>query len=912
MEKRYKEYQHHFPAVLKGAETEGGNFRIKALDNFGESINLCLSAFQSGIIRVRIARGEFTPVKYPVVRREFLQEASVKTKETEEMYCITTEEYRIEIKKSPFSFRICHADGRIACRESQNDVDSVGDGYNQIPPAGYSMDGDELKGMNLGFLLHYDESIYGLGEHFTQFDKRGQTVSMRNFDTLGCRDETAYKNIPFYMSSYGYGLFVHHHGIFDFHIGSESAATLSAHIPDSSLEYYLIVRPSPKEILSAFVNLTGPAVLPPKWSFGLWYSTGFKGNSEKNVEEDAKRFRLEKIPCDVMHFDCYWLREDKWCDFVWDEAQYPNRSAMIAGLKENGYKISLWINPYVTITTEMYQEGKEKGYFAKNKEGEPYEADLWHGLLSPCVLLDFTNKDASAWFKAKLKTVLKEGVDVLKTDFGEDIPYDALFSNGMTGKELRNVYSRLYNQAVFEVSQECKGAGNALVWARSGCAGMQQFPVCWSGDPHSSYEGMAATLRAGLSMAMSGVLFWSHDMGGFYGDVTKEIFIRWSQFGLFTSHSRLHGTTTRQPWAYDEETTDILRQFISLRYRLMPYIWKTASECAGSGLPFIRPMVLEYPEDRNVRGMYDQYFFGKDILAAPVFGGRDAVRQVYLPEGAWVEMLGDKRTYTGGKWYSFTCPLDYMPVFARKEAVIETEAVKMYVEDERCYCSHPTGVHSNGICPFKVAYGEGQMPRDHHFSGSDAVQRGARHGLNSNRKMTSKERMLCAIEGGIPDRLPVTVHQWQPYHLKTYMNGMSDIEANKACGLDASINVFSVSGEESDTWKVSSTREQREGFYVKHYTIETPDGILTTSEGISPMTSWVMEHLIKKEEDIHLLRKYRPVPKLDRKLAVQTYDALGEDGILRTFIWGKQGGCWQDACELYGVENLILMTYDDP
>lgn len=692
MAKEYKKLEHHFPVVLREVGLEKNEVSLHTVDNTGKPLCICMSLFEGGIIRVRTAKESFVSPVYTVAREEILKEAMVSIEPEEDSVRILGDQCSIVIEREPFALRIYHADGTLACEESTGDVDSVGDGFDRIPPMGYSVDPDtvaerkdeeaptENVGMNIGFVLHYNESIYGLGEHFTGFDKAGQTIEMRNFDTLGCRDANSYKNIPFYISNYGYGLYVHSHSVFSFHVGTESTATLSAHIPEESLEYYLFVNPSLKKILSSYMELTGPAALPPKWSFGLWYSTGFKGNSRKNVEEDAARFRKEEIPCDVMHFDCYWLREDKWCDFVWDDVQYPKRAEMIDGLKANGYKICLWINPYVTITTQMYQEGKEKGYFAKNTQGEPYEADLWHGLLSPCVLLDFTNQEAVKWFQTKLASVLEEGVDVLKTDFGEDIPYDAVFSNGMNGKQMRNVYSRLYNQAVFETTRRIKGEDRGLVWARSGCAGMQQFPVCWSGDPRSCYEGMAGTLRAGLSMAMSGVPFWSHDMGGFYGTVTKEMFIRWSQFGLFTSHSRLHGTTTRQPWAYDEETKEIMKSFIRLRYSLMPYIWKTAQECVKQGISFIRPMILECQDDKNVRAISDQYFFGSDILVAPVFGGDMARRDVYLPEGEWEEMLGEKRTFAGGKWYTFECPLSYLPVFARKDALIEMEEAKMFVE----------------------------------------------------------------------------------------------------------------------------------------------------------------------------------------------------------------------------------------
>ena len=679
--KAYKEYQHHFPVKIKSIREQNENIELTTVDNYGQAMRLQIGVFGKGIIRIRIAKDQYIPPVYPVIQEEKLEKIQWKIKETEAAYNISGEEYRIEINKDPFAFQVYHRNGKLACAESTNDVDSVGEGMNQIPPMGYSVDEQTVKGMNLGFRLHYDENIYGLGEHFTSFNKVGQTVTMRNFDTLGCRDEKAYKNIPFYISSYGYGLYVHSHDVFDVHLGSESAATVSAHVPGTSLEYYLIVRPTIKEILSAFMKLTGPAALPPKWSFGLWYSNGFQGASRNSVEEDAKRFREEKIPCDIMHLDCYWLREDCWCDFVWNEELYPGYRTMLADLKSQGYKICLWINPYVTITTDMYLDGKEKGYFAKNKEGEPYQADLWHGLLSPCVLLDFTNPEATEWFREKIKTVLEEGVDILKTDFGEDIPYDAVFYNGMTGKEMRNVYSRIYNQVVFETIKDCKGKENAIVWARSGCAGMQQFPVCWSGDPHSTYEGMAMTLRGGLSLAMSGVPFWSHDMGGFYGNVSKDLFIRWSQFGLFTSHSRLHGTSTRQPWAYDEETKKIIKDFVDLRYRLMPYIWKTAQECVDLGYPFIRPMVWEYPEDHNAANIYDQYFFGSSILVAPVFGGRDAERRVYLPEGRWQEMLGEKREFEGGKWYAFKCPLEYLPLFRKKEAVIETAEPSQFIKE---------------------------------------------------------------------------------------------------------------------------------------------------------------------------------------------------------------------------------------
>lgn len=659
-----RDLRHAIPKKLAAYEKTDEGLLMTLTDGNAEW-KAVLSFFRQGIVRIRLYRGTFESVRYDVVNKDMIEAEDVVISETENGLSVDFGGYTAVLGKDPYRFAVKAQDGAILYEENVRDVNSVNEGLDPIPPMGYSLDRQNNCYMNVAAKLRHDEHIYGLGEHFTEFDKRGQTVSMRNFDTLGCRDSSAYKNIPFYVSSRHYGLFIHNHGVFDFHIGSESTASVSVHVPGGSLEYYLVFGSDMSRIVSTYMTLTGPAVLPPDWSFGLWYSTGFKGNSGKAAMADARRFCEEDIPCDVMHFDCYWLRDSMWCDFVWDEAQYPCHTQMLEELKDMGFKSCLWINPYITMVSQMFAEGQEKGYFVRNEQGEVYTADLWHGLLPWCAILDFTNSEARCWFQQKIEPLLREGVSVLKTDFAEDIPYDGIFSNGLTGREMRNIYSRLYNEAVFEITEKVKGQGTGIVWARSGCAGMQRYPVCWSGDPNSSFEGMAGTLRGGLSLAMSGVPFWSHDMGGFYGDVSEDVFIRWSQFGLFSSHCRLHGTTTRQPWAYGEKAFEILRKFIRLRYRLMPYILESARLCVEQEVPFIRPLVFSFEEDPTVYGIYDEYFFGEEVLAAPVFGGDRAVREVYLPEGNWQDLLTGEY-YDGKNWYTITCPLDYMPLFVRE------------------------------------------------------------------------------------------------------------------------------------------------------------------------------------------------------------------------------------------------------
>lgn len=666
---KFEYEKNRYPVSVKGYANNEGEVVLEVTDNYKETFHIAAAGVKENVLRVRIYLSNYEETDYDFVNHAFLEEKKVgEFREESKCFIYSFGKNSIIIGKEPFSFQIIDEMGKTVYEEQFQDVNSVLDGYERIMPMGYVEDSVEKNTyMNICARLKASEFIYGLGEHFTEFNKRGQNIRMWNSDTLGCRDEKAYKNIPFYLSSEGYGLFVNSYRDVSFHIGTESNASLSIHTPGSCVEYYIITGQSQKKIVQTFTQLTGPAALPPDWSFGLWYSTGFKDSDQNSVLEDALKFREDEIPCDVFHLDCYWLREDMWCDFIWDEERYPNRKEMIRKLKEQKFRICLWMNPYVTVKSQMFTEGDQKGYFIKDASGNTYLADLWHGLLPFCAVLDVTNPNATAWYKDKLRNILADGVDVLKTDFGEDIPEDSIFYNKKCGYEMRNIYSNLYNTLVYETTKEINKEG--MVWGRSGSAGMQKFPVCWSGDPRSCYEGMAGTLKGGLSIGLSGVPFWSHDMGGFYGNVSEEVFVRWVQFGLFSSHSRLHGTTTRQPWAYSLRTYQIIKNYISLRYKLMPYILKNAQMCVDEGIPFIRPLFLEH-KDPTVLNMWDEYYFGNDMIVAPVFGGDGEKRMVYLPEGEWVDLF-TKHPYQGRQWYEIECALDYMPVFYKKSAEME-------------------------------------------------------------------------------------------------------------------------------------------------------------------------------------------------------------------------------------------------
>lgn len=650
-----------YPVAVKGVTVSGKKLILEVEDLQNGIFYISIAGVKENVLCIRIYRDSYSGTDYDFINHEFLNgNAEVKIVEKHDQLTLSTSEMSVIIGKEPFSFCVYDCHNRNVYEEQFSDVNSVLDGYERIMPMGYAQGSTEHDTfMNICSRLRPQEYIYGLGEHFTEFNKRGQSIRMWNSDTLGCRDEKAYKNIPFYLSSAGYGMFVNSYRDVLFHIGTESNASLSIHVPGKEVEYFIITGENQKHIVSTLTNLTGPAAMPPEWSFGLWYSTGFKDSDQQSVLEDAAKFRELDIPCDVFHLDCYWLREDMWCDFVWDEERYPTRRDMIQKLKEMNYKLCLWMNPYVTVKSNMFRDGDEKGYFIKDMDGNTYKADLWHGLLSYCAVLDVTNPEAVGWYQEKLRNILRDGVDVLKTDFGEDIPEDSLFYNGKRGYEMRNIYSNLYNSIVYDIT--CEVNGHGMVWGRSGSAGMQKYPVCWSGDPRSCYEGMAGTLKGGLSIGISGVPFWSHDIGGFYGNVSEEVFVRWVQFGVFSSHSRLHGTTTRQPWAFSEQTCRITRFYIKLRYYLMPYILDNAKKCTEEGVPFIRPLFLEH-RDPAVVNMWDEYYFGNNMIVAPVFGGDGERRSVYLPEGEWTDLLTGKK-YTGRQWYELECALQYIPVF---------------------------------------------------------------------------------------------------------------------------------------------------------------------------------------------------------------------------------------------------------
>lgn len=516
------------------------------------------------------------------------------------------------------------------------------------------------------------EQIYGLGEQFTPLVRNGQSLTMWNADA-GTSSDQGYKNIPFYLSSRSYGIFVNSSDKVSFEVGSEYVDKVEFSVPDQHLEYVFIGGSSPKDVLSRYTDLTGKPGLPPAWSFGLWLSTSFTTNyDEKTVMSFIDGMQERGIPLRVFHFDCFWMKGNHWSDFLFDPAVFPDPKGMLSRIKAKGLKICVWINPYIAQASRLFKEGAQKGYFLKRPDGSVWQWDMWQ---SGMAIVDFTNPQAKAWYQSKLDQLLDLGVDCFKTDFGERIPVDCVYYNGADPRSMHNYYTYLYNQAVYQVLQKRKGGAadnepnGAVLFARSATAGSQKFSVHWGGDCWANYPSMEQSLRAGLSLLSSGFGFWSHDIGGFEDTSTPDVYKRWCALGLLSSHSRLHGSSSyRVPWAYDKESVDVLRFFTRLKASLMPYLYQCAVETHQSGVGLMRPMFLEFPEDRSCRYLANQYMLGPSLLVAPVMDPQGIV-EYYLPSGIWTDYFTGQ-TCQGGCWKKEKVSYLDIPLWVRQGAVL--------------------------------------------------------------------------------------------------------------------------------------------------------------------------------------------------------------------------------------------------
>ena len=528
------------------------------------------------------------------------------------------------------------------------------------------------------FHAHPDECFYGTGERFAKLDLSGRTVQLWNQDGQGVNNLRTYKNVPFYISSTGYGFFLHTSSFAKFSLASHSTRSAQIMVKEPQLDFFLIGGCTPEEILYGYRQLTGFPAMPPVWSFGIWMSrmTYFSANE---ITEICDRLRREDYPCDVIHLDTGWFETDWLCEWKFNKTRFPDPEEFIKNLKSNGFRVSLWQLPYISYDAEQYEEATANNYICRSDRKVQGASNF--SVQDYAGTIDFTYPAATLWYKDLLRKLLEMGVACIKTDFGEDIHTDAAY-HSMYPEKLRNLYPLLYQKAAYEVTKEVTGDG--IIWARAGWAGCQRYPLHWGGDAACSWDGLAGSLKGGLHLGLSGFGFWSHDVPGFHGTpdfmnsvIDNALYVRWTQFGVFSSHIRYHGSHKREPWHYPK-ISEIIRKWWRLRYRLIPYIIEQSRLTTRSGYPLLRALIFHHPHDKTCRHIDDQYYFGDSMLVAPVMNA-DGVRDIYLPDGKWVHFFTGE-VYEGGQWLkNVAVPLEDMPVFVKHGAQIP-----LYPEDVCC------------------------------------------------------------------------------------------------------------------------------------------------------------------------------------------------------------------------------------
>ena len=587
-------------------------------------------------IRMLTTPVEPKPAASIMLAKEPGRDGSWKVTETNDKIVYSSDYGTIQINKNPWRIVLKDKAGRILSQTAAlSDADSTQVKY--TPFCFVKRGSDNARRINPVFTLTADEMIFGCGESATGLNKAGQKVNLFVTDPQGPETDQMYKPIPFFMSNRGYGMFMHTSAPVTCDFGATYIGLNKMFMGDENLDLFVFFG-EPKDILDEYTDLVGKPGMPPLWSFGTWMSriTYF---SEKEGYDVAANIRKNKYPCDVIHFDTGWFDVDWQCDYKFSENRFQNPQQMLKDLRSQGFHVCLWQLPYFTPKNRYFSELIEKDMYVKNGNGElPYED----------VVLDFSNPETVKWYQNKLAGLLNIGVSAIKVDFGEAAPLNGIYASGKSGWYEHNLYPVRYDMAVSEITKKLHNEN--IMWARAAWAGSQRYPLHWGGDAATTNTGLLGTLRAGLSFGLSGFSFWSHDMGGFVKSTPEDLYCRWIPFGFLTSHTRAHGAPPTEPWLYDSKRVqDVFRKSAEMKYRLMPYVYAQAKECTEKGLPMLRALFVEFPDDPGAWKVDDEYLFGSQILVAPLLESGMTGRTVYLPEGKWIDYQTEK-VYEGG-WH---------------------------------------------------------------------------------------------------------------------------------------------------------------------------------------------------------------------------------------------------------------------
>ena len=543
----------------------------------------------------------------------------------------------LEIQKYPFRIVLRDGQGKLLT-QTRHIIDNDSTQVKLLPFNFIKRGSDNSRSINPVLMLSPNERIYGCGESFTSLNKVGQKVQISVVDPQGPETDGMYKPVPFYFSNRGYGIFMHTSAPTTADFGASYIGAQRLFMGDETMDFFIFFG-EPKDVLNAYTDVTGKSPMLPLWTFGTWMSRITYFSQEEGLDI-ARKLRANKIPSDVIHFDTGWFGVDWQCDYEFAKDRFKDPVAMLKSMKKDGFHTCLWQLPYFTPKNRYFRELVDGGMAVHNGNGTLSYEDA---------VLDLSNPKTVAWYQGKIANLIKQGVSAIKCDFGEAAPYDGIYASGKTGFYEHNLYTLRYNKALWQAVRDNTPDHEGVIWARSAWAGSQRYPLHWGGDAATNEigsVGMLGDLRGGLSFGLSGFSFWSHDMGGFVTKSPDDLYRRWLPFGFLSSHTRAHGAPPTEPWLISESFTKAFRQSAEMKYKLMPYVYAQAKDCSERGLPMVRALLVEFPDDPGAWFVEDEYMFGSQILVAPMLETGKS-RTVYLPRGKWIDYQTGK-VYEGG------------------------------------------------------------------------------------------------------------------------------------------------------------------------------------------------------------------------------------------------------------------------
>jgi alpha-glucosidase len=617
---------------------------------------------------------------FAVIDEDFDPSFSIEVQENTSNFEVFTGDLRVMVHKNPFRIQIFDKYQRLVIGDLEE---------------AYTVEGTAVTAKKV---LRDDEQFFGLGEKTGPFNRRGRSYKMWNSDKP-CYSDTEdplYKSIPFFLSTYNYGIFFDNTYKTEFDFGKESNDYFSFSAPDGAFIYYFMYGKDMKEVIQSYTKLTGQPIMPPNWALGWSQSRGMLV-TEDLTREIAAEYRKREIPIDIIYQDIGWVEGLQ--NFEWRKDRYEDPKKMLSDLAEDGFKVIVSQDPVISQTVEdQWQEAAEKGFLATDsRTGEAYDMPWpWGGNAG---VVDFTNPEVADWWGELQQKPLDDGVKGFWTDMGEpawanEEDTDRLFMKHHKGMhdEIHNVYGLEWDRVVTEQFEKRNPNQRVFQMTRAAYAGMQRYTFGWSGDSGNGqdvadgWENLANQVPMSVSAGIGLIPFWTTDISGYCGEIRdyeefSELYVRWLQFGIFNPLSRVHheGNNAVEPWLFGEEAERISKKAIELKYQLHPYLYTYAREAYDTGLPIMRPLVLEYPTEEETYNMDDQFLFGEEILVAPVVEEGITYRQVYLPKGNWIDYNNPQKTYKGKQHIDYDTPLDVIPMFVKEGAIIPKMPVMPYI-----------------------------------------------------------------------------------------------------------------------------------------------------------------------------------------------------------------------------------------